>query len=138
MFRPLSRLRPLIILCATAVLFPACQNVPKYKKASGRFNEWSSYEGKHFEPTSGVISAKDLQANTVTITHGNDSKVYPIGPRTRIIHEGTDITLAELPLQESVKYTFADDGKELLTIWYGHQLSTPHAAAQHKEQNTFF
>jgi hypothetical protein len=128
------------LLCIVGV-FSACQNVPKYKKSNGKFDEWGSYEGKNFKPSSGTITATDLKANTVTITRGTNSRVFPVTPQTRIMHEGTDITLAQLPLNEAVKYTLAGDGTQLLTIWYGHGVAQLHGGPQHKSQssqNTYF
>lgn len=130
---------PLIALLAATLLLPACQNVPKYKKSGGKFDEWKEYEGKNFAPTSGTIAAIDTTAHTVTISDGKDSHVLPVTAATRIMHEGTDVPLAQLPLKTEVKYTVSQDGTRLLTIWYGHRLNQNHpAAAQHKEQNSFF
>jgi hypothetical protein len=126
-------LRRLAVCAAIALLVSACQNVPKYKKSNGKFDEWSSYQGKHFEPSHGVVSAINPAAGTVTITNGKDVKVFPVTANTRIIDEGTDIPLAQLPLNEAVKYTVTEDGAHLLTVWYGHRLYVfPSAGAQKK------
>jgi hypothetical protein len=135
----MSRTTPFLLALCAILLLAACQNVPKYNKASGKFDEWGQYEGKNFSPSSGNITATDLKANTVTISRGRNSKVFPITPQTRIMREATDITLAQLPLNQAVKYTLSDDGKQLLTIWYGpHTNPVQHAAPQHKAQNSFF
>lgn len=127
-----------IALCGTLLLLPACENVPKYKKSSGKFDEWGSYEGKHFNPSSGNVTATDLKANTITVASGKDIKVLTVSADTRIIHEGTDITLAELPLKTEVKYRMSDDGTQLLSVWFGHRLAQPHpAAAQHRSPSYF-
>jgi hypothetical protein len=128
----MSRIPSRIALCAAAALLvTACQNVPKYKKSNGKFDEWSGYEGKHFHPSTGVVSAIDTTANTITISTGKDSKVYPVTAQTRIIHEGADIPLAQLPLNQQVKFTLSDDGVQLLTVWYGsHLFEYQHAAVK--------
>jgi hypothetical protein len=129
--------RPTLILslCAVAfLLLPACQNVPKYKKSNGRFDEWQSVEGKHFAPSTGTVAAVDLQANTVTITKSADTRVVTVTPHTRIIHEATDIPLAQLPLNQDIRYTMSTDGQQLLTIWYGHLLYAPQRPAAQKKQ----
>jgi len=123
----LTAIYPGVAICAVALLMCACQNVPKYKKTNGKkFDEWGSYEGRHFEPSNGTVAAVDPAANTVTILQGRDTKVFTLSPATRIIHEGTNIPLAQLPLQQQVKFTLSDDGKQLLTIWYGERLYTFH------------
>ena len=104
------------------LLLSACTDVPKYKRSSGRFDEWGGYEGKHFKPSSGVVLAIDPKAGTVTISHGKEGKTYPVTAETRIIHEDQDIPLAQLPLQTEVKYTTFQDGSTLRTIWFGHRL----------------
>ena len=120
-----SRLHSRVATCAVAlVLVTACQNVPKYKKSSGKFAEWSSYEGKHFSPANGTVTAIDTKANTVTIGQGENAKVFPVTPKTRIFHEGADIQLAQLPVNQGVKYTLSEDGKQLLILWYGQRLFT--------------
>jgi hypothetical protein len=124
-----------IAACVAAVLVcAACQNIPKYKKSSGKFNEWASFEGKHFEPSSGTVTAVDPVLNTVTIRRTKETRVFPVSPTTRIMHETADITLAELPLNKPVKFTLSSDGQRLLTIWYGHELASDaqHAAGKHK------
>ena len=107
------------------------------RRRSGKFNEWQSYEGKHFAPESGTVTAVDPATSKVTIARGNAVKVLTVTPDTRIMHEATDIPLAQLPLKTSIKYTLSDDGKQLLTIWYGHRL-TPHRAAPQKDRYSYF
>ena len=121
--------RPSIRLAAcaaTLLLISACANVPKYKYSNGRFPEWSTYEGKHFYPANGSVTAIDPSANTVTIGEGNEAKVFTITPATRIVHEGTDIPLTELPLNQKVKYIVSDDGRHLTSIWFGTRLYEAH------------
>ena len=111
--------RPLVVCAAALLLLPACQNVPKYKKSSGRFDEWKSYEGKGFRPASGIDTAIDTAAQTITITKDNKPQVYNVTPDTEIMHNGDNITLAELPLNQTVKYTLEADHRTLATVWYG-------------------
>jgi hypothetical protein len=120
------------------LLMTGCQNVPKYKTASGKFDEWKGYEGRNFAPSSGTVTAVDATANTVTISRGKDSKVYPVTAQTRIMHEGDDIPLAKLPLNTAVKYTISQDGQRLLTLWYGHAINRTRAPQQHQDKNTFY
>jgi len=134
-----SSLPARLAACAAAVfLVSACQNVPKYKRSNGKFNEWKTYEGKNFSPSNGVVAAIDPAANSITITEGSNNKVFTVTPDTRIMHEGTDITLAELPLHEAIKFTMTDDRKQLLTIWYGVHLDTFHRAVAQKAKNSLF
>jgi len=129
-----------VFFVAGALLMAAgCQDVPKYKKSSGKFNEWGSYEKAYYEPSAGKVTAIDAAAGTITISRGKDNRVLPVTAETRIMHEGTDITLAELPLNQEVKYTLSPDRKRLMTVWYGvHllQVHPPTAAATPK--TTFF
>jgi hypothetical protein len=128
-----------IVACALALLLvSACQNVPKYKRSNGKFNEWSSYEGKNFSPSRGTVAAVDTAANSVTIIDGKNTKVFTVTPATRIMHEGADITLAQLPLHQEIKFTMADDRKQLLTIWYGVHLDTFHRPVVQKAKNSLF
>jgi hypothetical protein len=121
---------PLASCAAALLLLPACQNVPKYKRSSGKFAEWSSYEGRSFSPSNGKVTAVDPVAQTITIANGDNTKVYPVTSETRIMHEGDDITLSQLPLNQDIKFTMSEDRKRLLTVWYGTQLNTaPHANA---------
>jgi hypothetical protein len=113
---------------AALVLLSACQNVPRYKRASGKFDEWSTYQGKNFSPSSGTVLAVDTAANTITIKREETSIVCDVTPKTRITHEAADITLAQLPLNQAIKFTLAGDGKTLLTVWYGiHINASTHA-----------
>jgi len=130
MFRiiPFTRLPPRVIACAGALLLlvSACQLSPKHRMSNGKFPEWDAVQGKHFFPSNGSVTAIDTTASTVTIVHGKDTKVYPVTANTRIIHEGTDIPLAQLPLNQAVKYSLSTDGKRLLSIWFGERLYTYH------------
>jgi hypothetical protein len=115
-----SRIHAGIAACAAAlVLCAACQNVPKYKRSSGEFDEWGSYLGKDFSPVNGTVLAVDINAQTITIGQGSKSALFAVTPETRIMDEGTDITLAQLPLNHAIKYTVAADRKRLITVWYG-------------------
>jgi hypothetical protein len=122
------------IPCALALLLlSGCQNVPKYKRSSGRFDEWVSYQGKNFTPIVGTLSGVDLSAQTITVTRGTKVALFPVTPETRIMHEGTDITLAQLPLNQTIKFTLSADGQRLLTIWYGtHTFETSRAGGVHR------
>jgi hypothetical protein len=114
--------------CAGALLLiSACGDVPKYKHSNGRFPEWAGYEGKHFYPANGTVTAIDATAHTVTIGSGDKASVFAasvfaITPSTHIVHEGADVTLAELPLNQKVKYIRSKDGKALVSIWFGTRL----------------
>jgi len=114
------------ILALVLLLLCGCQNVPKYKKDSGKFPEWAGYEGKNFYPSNGTVAAIDTTANTVTIIHGGGSKVYAVAPNTRIIHEGTDVPLAQLPVNQTIKYGLSPDGKQFRSIWFGQRLYQYH------------
>jgi len=101
---PTTRLCARATACAGALLLiSACGDIPKYKHSSGKFPEWADYEGKHFYPANGTVTAIDTTANTVTIGNGDNASVFAVTPSTRIVHEGTDIPLAQLPLNQSVK-----------------------------------
>lgn len=115
------------------LLVSACFSVPKYKRANGRFDEWELYETKHFYPSNGTVTAVDPAAGTVTILNGKNSRVFTVTAGTRIMHEGTDIPLAQLPLNQTIKYTLSQDGSRLLTIWYGTRTFEFHrpGSAQH-------
>ncbi len=116
-------------LCAAALLVSGCQNVPKYKRSGGKFDEWGTYQGKGFSPSNGTVLAVDAAANTITIKREDSPMVYSVTPKTRIMHEGTDITLDKLPIGQAIKFTLAADGKGLLTVWYGsHINASTHAA----------
>jgi len=121
-----------VTACGVALaLFSGCWTPwtppAKYKRASGKFPEWQSYEGKHFYPANGTVIATDLTANTVTFGKGEkDAKTFVVTPATRIVHEGTDITLAQLAPNQEVKYLVAADGKQLLSIWFGTRLYRYH------------
>jgi len=120
---PTTRLCARATACAGALLLiSACGDIPKYKHSSGKFPEWADYEGKHFYPANGTVTAIDTAANTVTIGNGDNASVFAVTPSTRIVHEGTDIPLAQLPLNQSVKYIQSQDGKELISIWFGTRL----------------
>jgi hypothetical protein len=116
-------------MCAAALLLPACQNVPKYKRSGGKFDEWGTYQGKGFSPSNGAVLAVDTAANTITIKREDTPIVCSVTPRTRIMHEGTDITLDELPINHAIKFTLAADGRSLLTVWYGAHTNTSTRAA---------
>lgn len=116
-FRP--RLAATAACVAALCLLPACQNVPKYKRASGKWDEWSGYEGKAFSPSTGTVAAVDLTANTITIAQSKGPRVFSVTPATRIMHEGTEIALAQLPLNQQIKFLLAANHKDLVTVWYG-------------------
>jgi hypothetical protein len=97
----------------------ACQNVPKYKRSNGRFDEWGEYEKKGFSPSRGTLTAVDVNAQTITVLAGTETKVLDVTPQTRIMHNGDDVTLAQLPPNQTIKYTTEDDRVHLLSIWYG-------------------
>ena len=131
---------PLVRGAATAtalLILCACQNVPKYKKSSGKFDEWSEYEGRGFSPSSGIVTAVDIPAGTITIGAGTKQEIFTVLPTTRIIHQGTDITLAELPPHQVVKYTVSADRKRLLSVWYGEHSDAIHHNVQAKAKNSF-
>jgi Cu/Ag efflux protein CusF len=140
MLRIIPSSLPPIAACAAAVfLVSACADVPKYKKSSGKFDEWQSYEGANFKPMTGSVAAVDPVANTVTINHEKKSVVFPVTSITRIMHEGSDIPLAQLPLNQTVRYTVSEDGTQLLTIWYGqHAIAFHRPTAAAKAKNTLF
>ena len=118
---------------AALLLVSACQNVPKYKKSNGRWDEWGSYQGKEFSPAKGTLTAVDPAAQTITILQGDTSKVFAVTSETQIMHEGTDITLAQLPLNQLIKFTVAPDHQHLLTVWYGaHSYAVGHAGGVKK------
>lgn len=120
------------------LLLASCANVPKYKRSNGKFDEWRSYEGTNFGPHSGTLVAVDVQGNTVTIVRGKNQRVYPVTADTRVMHEGTDIPLSKLPLNQQIKFTVSDDGQRLLTIWYGKGVAPLRAAPPPKaERNTY-
>jgi hypothetical protein len=109
-----------IAICAAALLLlPACQNVPKYKRANGRFDEWGDYEGKNFKPSRGIDTAVNLTTQTITVVQGDETKELVVTPDTKLFHNGDEITLADLPLNQNLKFTLADDRKSLVTVWYG-------------------
>jgi len=121
----------LIASVSLLLLLPACQNVPKYKKSSGKFDEWGGYQGKTFSPTDGTDTAIDLTAQTITIGKGAGSHTYPVTSDTRILHDGEDITLAQLPVNQQIKYTLSEDHTHLITVWYtSHSTATPTPAKQ--------
>jgi hypothetical protein len=110
----------LLVSAAALLLLPACQSTSKYKKmSSGKFDEWSGYEGKNFKPSHGIDTAIDLNAQTITIAQDDVSKVYPVTSSTRIMHDGDDITLAELPLNQQIRFTLEEDHQHLASVWYG-------------------
>jgi hypothetical protein len=107
-------------LCAAAILLCAgCQNVPKYKRSSGKFDEWGMYQGNGFKPAEGTVTAVDVAAQTITIRAGKNAKVFTVTPDTRLVHDGDDITLAQFPLNTTVEFTVLNGGKELHSVWYG-------------------
>lgn len=122
---------------AAALLLSSCQNVPKYKHSSGKFDEWKSYQGNNFEPVSGAVAAIDTQANTITIIRDKKKTVFPVTSETRIMHQTALIPLSQLPVNTAVRYTVSDDGAKLLTVWYGHLREARHPA-QARQQDTFF
>ena len=140
MIRTSSSLPLRLVTCgAISLLAVACTNVPKYKKTSGKYDEWKSYEGSHFQPSSGTVTAVDLKANTITLGAGKDPKVLTVTPTTRVMHDATDVPLAQVPLNTEIKYTMTSDGTRLLTVWFGHRLNANvHHAPAKKDQNTFF
>jgi hypothetical protein len=134
--------RPLLLACATSAIISAlilagCTDAPKYKKSSGNFNEWRTYEGTKFEPETAVLSGVDLKANTVTFSKGASAKTFTVTPSTRILHEKVDITLAQIPLNTKVKYSVSQDGSRLLSIWYGRAVNASHQAA-HTTRTSYF
>jgi hypothetical protein len=143
MFRNISDRATIVrcsLICLALLFATSCQNAPRYQKNSGKFNEWRSYNSKAFQPTTGTVLARDPAASTVTIARGHGKTVFTVTPSTRIMHQGDDITLAQLPINESVKYTVDPDGIHLLTIWYGHALGAAaiHQTVVHRDENTFF
>ena len=111
---------PRIAICAAALLLlPACQNVPKYKKIKGHFDEWHAYQGKDFKPAVGIDSAVNLTTQTITIVQEGGPRDFIVTPDTKLFHDGDDITLADLPVNQTIKFTFAADHIHLLTVWYG-------------------
>ncbi len=132
------RLDARIAGCAAALLVvTACQDVPKYKNHAGKFNEWATYEGKEFHPSNGTVGAVDPAGQTLTIMRNQTPTVFAVTPATRIMHEGTDITLAELPLGQAIKFTVSRDGKRLLTVWYGKVMITRHPVAPRNKSTLF-
>jgi hypothetical protein len=137
MLRIVPALPSRVAACAAAaLLLSACQNVPKYKRSNGKFDEWGSYEGKNFQPSNGTVVAIDPTANTITIKKGEVSKDYPVTAETRLMHEGTDITLAEFPINTQVKFSLSEDGSHLDTVWYGHHLYTAPVLLHKQKQKT--
>lgn len=116
---PSPRLHRLSACIAALLLLPACQNVPKYKRSNGRFDEWAGYEGKNFKPSEGTDTAIDTTAQTITVLQGTNTRVYLVTADTRIMFNGDDITLTELPLNEKIKFTLEKDHQHLVTVWYG-------------------
>ena len=134
--------RRLLFACATgaitsALILAGCTDAPKYKKSSGNFNEWRTYEGTSFEPVTAVLSGVDLQANTVTLNKGSATRTFTVTPSTRILHEKADITLAQIPLNTEVKYSVSQDGSRLLSIWYGRMVNASHQTA-HTTRTSYF
>ena len=130
---------PVRIAAALALtLLCACQNVPKYKKSSGKFNEWSGYEGRNFSPSEGIVVAVNPSASTLTVLARGKNVVLNVLPTTRILHEGTDITLAQLPLKQVIKFRISEDGKELRSIWYGEHSNAVHHNVAAKSKNSMF
>jgi hypothetical protein len=125
-----------IAVCASlALLTTACQNAPRFKKGQGKFNQWGSYEGKGFEPSPGTVTAIDTAANTVTISNGKEVRTFPVTANTRIIHEDQDIPLAQLPVNQAVKFRVADSGRQLVSVWYGTRtfaFAHPNSQGAHK------
>jgi len=117
--RPALSRRRIAICAAALMLLPGCQNVPKYKRANGRFADWCDYEGKDFKPDHGIDTAVNLAAQTITVVQGDDTNDFIVTPDTRLYHNGDDITLADLPPNQTIKFTLADDRKHLVTVWYG-------------------
>jgi hypothetical protein len=123
---------------ATALLLCACQNVPKYKHGNGNFNEWATYESGNFKPAHGNVIAVDAAAHSITIGKGKETRVFAVTPSTRIIHETTDITLAQLPVGEAVRFTVSEDGTRLMSVWYGQQLNAYHRPVAAKPKNSLY
>ena len=132
--------RPLRVAATTAcvLLLCACQSVPKYKKSNGKFDEWKDYEGRNFQPTSAVVVSVDAAANTVTVAEHGKNVVLNVLPTTRIMHEGTDIALVQLPVHTEIKITFSEDGTQLRTIWYGEHSNAIHHGSGAKPKNSFY
>jgi hypothetical protein len=131
----LSLACPRAAVCAAALLLlPACQNVPKYKKIKDHFDEWHQYQGRGFKPTVGIDSAVNLSTQTITIVDEEGSRDYIVTPDTQLYHNGDIITLADLPLNQTIKFTFASDHTHLLTVWYGNHANGvlgPASSARH-------
>jgi len=106
---------------AAAFIVSACADGPRYKPSSGHWDEWGSYETKHFSPSNGVVTAIDVAANTITIRKGKETVTYPVTDKTRILNEGNDVTLAQIPIHQQVKFTLTEDGQRLLGVWFGTQ-----------------
>jgi hypothetical protein len=128
--KPILRSIPLAA-CAGSLLLSACfYDAPKYKPGNGEFPEWETYESKHFSPANATITAVDLKANTITFATGKYTKTFPVLPSTRIIHEGTDIPLSQLPVNQPVKIVFSQDGSSIISVWFGvHLYQAPTVAA---------
>lgn len=110
----------------------------KHKTSTGKFNPWGSYEGKNFSPLNATVTAVDVPSGTITILE-KEKKTLHVTPQTRVMHNGTDITLAQLPVNSRIKYTLSADGQQLLTVWYGHTLSTSlHRPSASKQKNTLY
>jgi hypothetical protein len=129
--RAASTALALLLLCG-------CQNVPKYKKSSGRFNEWQGYQGQNFEPETGSIVSVDAAANTVTVAEHGKNVVLNVLPATRLMHEGADVTISQLPVGKEIRFTFSGDGKELRTIWYGEHLEGARHNVQTKSKGSLY
>jgi hypothetical protein len=129
--RAASTALALLLLCG-------CQNVPKYKKSSGKFNEWKGYEGENFSPESGSVVSVDASANTVTVAAHGKTLVLTVLPSTRVMHEGTDVPISQLPVGKEIKFTYSEDGKELRTIWYGEHSNGIRHNVQAKSKNSLY
>jgi hypothetical protein len=132
--------RPLRIAATASclLLLCACQNVPKYKKSSGKFNEWAGYQGNRFGPSIGTVTAVDAAANTITVSEHGKNMPLIVLPTTRIMHNQTDIALAQVPLHAEIKFRLSEDGKQLRSIWYGEHSDAVHRNAQPKDKNSVY
>jgi hypothetical protein len=104
---------------AAALLICACQDVPKYKRSAGHFPEWSEYEGKNFRPISCTVAGVDPVGNSITVIAGKRKRTFAVTSDTRIMHNGDDVPLASVPINQGIKISVSPDGQTLLSIWYG-------------------
>jgi len=134
-----QRLQNRVAAGAAALLVVCgCQNVPKYKHGGGKFDEWKAYQGSHFEPVQGTLTAVDKETGSVTIGQGSKANTFTVTPSTRIMHDTADVSLADIPLNQQVQYTLSDDGKRLLTIWYGQKQNQVAHPSKPAQRTTYF